>query len=202
MVTNRSTAKGGDLEIAGSKQQITGKGNPMKPEVISNILGATVGKKDRVIRLDRQTGSSLLKVGQVWKNRIGANVEVVQMFTNHGFPFVVRCSEFLGEYGYKYEYSVNEEGRHRNRLDDHPIDLVTLVSDVQSTFTPSGTEARVIQMIAERQKLGINKYGTTVEGNPLSLRQWLQHALEESLDMAIYIQRVIEQLDQQQDDGK
>lgn len=66
----------------------------------------------------------------------------------------------------------------------------------------TGTEARVCLMIAQRQKLGIQKYGTTVEGNPLSLRQWLQHALEESLDMAIYIQRVIEQLDQQQDDGK
>lgn len=66
----------------------------------------------------------------------------------------------------------------------------------------TGTEARVCLMIAQRQKLGIKKYGTTVEGNPLSLRQWLQHALEESLDMAIYIQRAIEQLDQQQDDGK
>lgn len=66
----------------------------------------------------------------------------------------------------------------------------------------TGTEARVCLMIAQRQKLGIQKYGTTVEGNPLSLRQWLQHALEESLDMAIYIQRCIEQLDKQQDDLK
>lgn len=57
-------------------------------------------------------------------------------------------------------------------------------------------------MIAQRQKLGLAKYKTSVEDNPLTLRQWLQHALEESLDMAIYIQRAIEQLDQQQDDGK
>jgi hypothetical protein len=66
----------------------------------------------------------------------------------------------------------------------------------------TGTEARVCMMIAARQKLGIQKYGTTVEGNNLSLRQWLQHALEESLDMAIYIQRAIEHIDKREDDGK
>jgi hypothetical protein len=68
-------------------------------------------------------------------------------------------------------------------------------------MTPTGTEARVIAIIAERQKLGIAKYGTTVAENPLSLRQWLQHALEESLDQAIYLQRAIEKLDKQEPFG-
>ena len=68
-------------------------------------------------------------------------------------------------------------------------------------MTPTGTEARVIALIAERQKLGIAKYGTTVAENPLTLRQWLQHALEESLDQAIYLQRAIEELDKQEPFG-
>ncbi len=72
----------------------------------------------------------------------------------------------------------------------------------EEPFTVTGTEARVIQMIAERQKLGIAKYGTTVADNPLSLREWLQHALEESLDMSVYIMRAIEQIDRGADDGK
>jgi hypothetical protein len=66
----------------------------------------------------------------------------------------------------------------------------------------TGTEARVIEMIAERQKLGIQKYKTTVADNPLSLREWLQHALEESLDMSVYIMRAIEQIDSKADDLK
>lgn len=66
----------------------------------------------------------------------------------------------------------------------------------------TGTEARVIAMIAERQKMGIQKYGTTVSENPLSLREWLHHALEESLDMAVYLMRTIEELDKIQDDMK
>lgn len=59
----------------------------------------------------------------------------------------------------------------------------------------SGTELRVCRLIAERQMRGVAKYGVTVAANPLSLRAWLRHALEESLDQAIYLQRAIEELD-------
>jgi len=60
---------------------------------------------------------------------------------------------------------------------------------------PSGTEARVCADIAERQRKGIAKYGTTVADNPLSLRDWLTHAYEEALDMAVYLKRAIEEID-------
>jgi len=67
---------------------------------------------------------------------------------------------------------------------------------------PTGTEKRVCELIAQRQQLGIKKYGTTVFDNPLDMRQWLRHALEESLDLSVYLQRAIEELDKQQDDMK
>jgi hypothetical protein len=62
---------------------------------------------------------------------------------------------------------------------------------------PTGIEAMVCNEIAMRQKMGINKYGTTVADNNLSLREWLQHALEESLDQAIYLRRAIAEIDKQ-----
>lgn len=68
--------------------------------------------------------------------------------------------------------------------DDHKIKSV-----------PTGTEAAVCQMIADRQQLGIAKYGQTVAANPLCLRDWLQHALEETLDKAVYLKRAIEEID-------
>lgn len=58
----------------------------------------------------------------------------------------------------------------------------------------TGTEARVCADIADRQALGVRKYGTTVEDNPLPLLAWLRHAYEESLDLPIYLKRAIEQL--------
>lgn len=58
-----------------------------------------------------------------------------------------------------------------------------------------GTEGRVCRDIAQRQLFGKQKYGTTVEQNNLTLREWLQHAYEECLDQAIYLKRSIEELD-------
>lgn len=63
------------------------------------------------------------------------------------------------------------------------------------TPAPTGTEARVCADIAQRQALGVRKYGTTVHDNPLPLRAWLQHAYEEALDLAVYLKRAIEQLE-------
>lgn len=60
----------------------------------------------------------------------------------------------------------------------------------------TGTEGRVCDDIARRQDKAFPKYGVTVEGNPLSLREWLQHTYEETLDKAIYLRRAIEELDE------
>lgn len=60
---------------------------------------------------------------------------------------------------------------------------------------PTGTEARVCGDIARRQQAGVAKYGTTVEGNPLTLRRWLVHLYEEQIDAAVYTRRAIEKLD-------
>ena len=58
----------------------------------------------------------------------------------------------------------------------------------------TGTEANVCNDIAARQELGINKYGVTVADNPLELREWLQHAYEETLDKAVYLKRAIDEI--------
>lgn len=60
---------------------------------------------------------------------------------------------------------------------------------------PTGIELAVCEDIAARQRHGINKYGTTVADNPLSLKQWLQHAYEETLDKAVYLKRAIAEVD-------
>ncbi len=60
---------------------------------------------------------------------------------------------------------------------------------------PTGTELRVCEDIAARQQFGIKKYGQTVEQNPLSLREWLEHAYYEALDQAVYLKRAMEEID-------
>ena len=57
------------------------------------------------------------------------------------------------------------------------------------------TESLVIEEIRKRQSVGVNKYGTTVANNPLGLREWLKHAYEEALDLAIYLRRSMQEID-------
>lgn len=61
--------------------------------------------------------------------------------------------------------------------------------------TPTGIEKIVCDDIARRQAYGIAKYGTTVADNPLTLREWLNHAYEETLDKAVYLRHAIAEID-------
>lgn len=61
----------------------------------------------------------------------------------------------------------------------------------------TGIEAAVCEDIAARQQLGINKYGTTVADNQLSLREWLEHQYQELLDAAVYCRRAMAEIDKQ-----
>ena len=58
----------------------------------------------------------------------------------------------------------------------------------------TGIEKEVCEDIEKRQQMGIKKYGVTVQDNPLSLKEWLQHAYEEALDLAIYLKRAQKEL--------
>ena len=56
----------------------------------------------------------------------------------------------------------------------------------------SKIEDKVIDKINDRAALGKNKYNTTMERTDLTRLEWLQHAQEEAMDLAIYLQKLIE----------
>jgi len=49
--------------------------------------------------------------------------------------------------------------------------------------------------LQSRSAVGIKKYGVTLDRKDLSLRDWLQHAYEETLDQANYLKRAIIEID-------
>lgn len=49
----------------------------------------------------------------------------------------------------------------------------------------------VIADLRSREQRGIAKYGRIVDDNPISHTEWLRHAYEEALDMAIYLKRAM-----------
>lgn len=52
----------------------------------------------------------------------------------------------------------------------------------------------VINQIQERSNRGKNKYGTTLDRNDLSVVDWVQHAQEEALDLALYLEKIKKEL--------
>jgi len=59
----------------------------------------------------------------------------------------------------------------------------------------TGTEARVCQDIARRQRMGVAKYGQETAHNAQDLLAWLQDAYEEALDLAVYLRRAIDEVE-------
>jgi hypothetical protein len=52
--------------------------------------------------------------------------------------------------------------------------------------------AKTCALLLSRSAVGIAKYGVTLARTDLSRKQWLVHARDEALDMALYLQRLID----------
>jgi hypothetical protein len=66
------------------------------------------------------------------------------------------------------------------------------------TPNPGVIEERVVAEIRARRERGVAKYGVGMERSDLTRRQWLQHAKEEALDLAIYLEKLIVEEDAKQ----
>jgi hypothetical protein len=53
---------------------------------------------------------------------------------------------------------------------------------------------RIAALLKTRSETGIRKYGTTLDRTDLSVKQWIDHAIEESLDHALYLQKLKDSL--------
>jgi hypothetical protein len=56
----------------------------------------------------------------------------------------------------------------------------------------SKIEDEVCKKIQGRAEVGKEKYGVTMETAPLTKIEWLIHAQEEAMDLAVYLQKLIE----------
>jgi hypothetical protein len=53
---------------------------------------------------------------------------------------------------------------------------------------------RIAHLLRSRSETGIRKYGTTLDRTDLEVKQWIDHAIEESLDHALYLMRLKDEL--------
>ena len=55
---------------------------------------------------------------------------------------------------------------------------------------------QVVDKFNERSRVGIEKYGTTLDRDDLNLVDWLNHLQEELMDATLYIQKLKNELNQ------
>jgi len=53
---------------------------------------------------------------------------------------------------------------------------------------------RIAHLLKNRSETGIRKYGTTLDRTDLTIKEWIDHAIEECLDQALYLQRIKDSL--------
>lgn len=58
----------------------------------------------------------------------------------------------------------------------------------------SKIEESVINKIRSRADVGEKKYGVTMERDDLTLLQWINHLQEELLDASVYIEKLLQEL--------
>ena len=64
----------------------------------------------------------------------------------------------------------------------------------------SSIEYRVCTKITQRAQVGKEKYGTTMDRKDLTKLQWLKHAQEEAMDLAVYLEKLIEEIEEEEND--
>jgi len=72
-----------------------------------------------------------------------------------------------------------------------------IYTDLQTTKIIEKTDSIVESLIDEhvkRAKMGQKKYGQTLDRKDLSVIDYLQHAKEEAMDLALYLEKVIQML--------
>ena len=65
----------------------------------------------------------------------------------------------------------------------------------------SKIEDEVMKKIYSRSLVGKEKYGVTMQRTDLTTLDWLIHAQEEAMDMAVYLEKLI-QLEQKRNQGE
>jgi hypothetical protein len=124
-------------------------------------------------------------------NSIYINVnDAIPTNPNQLIDVILRCGTYETGKAGSYDFSIPHPSESAPRNVDMWKPAV-----IEQPPKPTGIEAMVCEDIRKRQQFGINKYGTTVADNPLSLLEWLNHAYQESLDYPIYLKRAIVELE-------
>jgi len=72
--------------------------------------------------------------------------------------------------------------------------IITFILTHRKKLMSDKNVQAVRQKMADRAEFGMMKYGVSTERGDLTHKQWLIHAQEEAMDLAVYLQRIIDDI--------
>jgi len=70
--------------------------------------------------------------------------------------------------------------------------------DVVFKMKPDPIVEKIRGEFRDRSEVGINKYGTTLAENELSLVEWMEHLKQELMDAILYLERAKDEISNRQ----
>ena len=73
-------------------------------------------------------------------------------------------------------------------------DIAQLLQDYHTDKIAEPSKDSIIQQVcqeySQRGKVGLEKYGVTLDREDLTKEQWIQHAKEEAMDLTLYLTKI------------
>jgi hypothetical protein len=71
----------------------------------------------------------------------------------------------------------------------------------ERTYKDDPIVLAVLQRVKDRSTAGMKTYGVPMSRPDVSTIEWLRHAQEEALDLAVYLERIISDLEEASEDN-
>jgi hypothetical protein len=71
---------------------------------------------------------------------------------------------------------------------------------LSKTYKDDPIVLKVLQRVKERSTAGMQTYGVPMTRPDVTTIEWLRHAQEEALDLAVYLERIIYDLEEAEND--
>jgi len=101
------------------------------------------------------------------------------------YPFIMQRA--MGKIENKIPFDAG--GTYNPRTSNIPL-TVPLTLSQDSQLTNDSVVNSIISQFAERSRVGLEKYGTTLDRTDLSILDWVQHAQEEMMDGILYLEKI------------
>lgn len=107
-----------------------------------------------------------------------------QRYYNH-----MRVEDAKNSFNEEIYNHLEDSVRHTVKYEYEPV-FDREVGKYSNKYKKSSILKSVIKELKNREKVGFEKYNTTLDRKDLTISDWIQHAKEEALDLAMYLEKI------------